>query len=192
VCGVFCLSRPASSRTWLVRNQPRSAQAHEARGPVVLPDGRITRRFTSSAPAGFAASECRLNAVCESLPRPRVRWTLGAGAAPRPHFGATSGSATCGRGWRQGTRARGTGDKFPTLIFAAARDTRNKPGPHGACIAFFRCPNPSLCRSRPVRSFRASQTNESVCCADCRHCRDATQMRVSRPRAESSQFCGSR
>jgi hypothetical protein len=28
-------------------------------GPVVLPDGRVTRRLTSSAPAGFAAGGCR-------------------------------------------------------------------------------------------------------------------------------------
>jgi hypothetical protein len=42
---------------WLYASLARLSDL--SRGPVVLPDGRVTRRLTSSTPAGFAAGGCR-------------------------------------------------------------------------------------------------------------------------------------
>jgi hypothetical protein len=56
----------AASEVALLRRTARSPS--KAGGPVLLPDGRVTRRLSSSTRAGFAAHGSRQDAVCKSLP----------------------------------------------------------------------------------------------------------------------------
>jgi hypothetical protein len=129
MCGDFCLSRPALTRSrfgFVCRLAP--SPACRARGPVIVPDGRVTRRLTSSARTGFAARGCRLDAVCESLPRRRVRFTprrrrrsppaLRNHFRKRPRVGGDGG---------EDTRGGGGGDNFRAIFLRLRLSSATAP-----------------------------------------------------------------
>jgi len=93
--GDFCPSRPALHGLGVATSSARSPS--KAGGPVLLPDGRVTRRFTSSTRAAFAARGFRQDTRLQGPPETRVPYPTP--QAPLPARTARHGNRTTPFRW---------------------------------------------------------------------------------------------
>jgi hypothetical protein len=127
----FCSSRPALHGFRWLSLPPSARSPSKAGGPVVVPDGRVTRRLAASTCAGVAAHGRRPGAVCKDLPRRGFRSSRTAGAAPRPRCRSLIRQRPRGGGDRASMGAGGqTGISLRRLNFWGRRHSRERPGCH--------------------------------------------------------------